>query len=110
MGYDLHITRATDWNENLGKEIGAQEWLELVSSDPELILDPDNGPYAVRWDAEAWFDWAEGNVFTSDPNSPTVEKMLALAQRLSALVQGDDGEFYESPRQWPPSHLADVAT
>ena len=100
MGYDLRITRSTDWAENAGLEIGADEWLAVVEDDPELTLDPANGPYAVRWSSGAWLDWYGGNVFTSDPDRSTVAKMLSLAERLSGLVQGDDGEFYESVHQW----------
>ena len=101
MGYDLHITRSTDWTSNLGVEIRADEWLTLVAEDPDLTVDPQYGPHSAKSMAGAWFAWFEGNVFTSDPDRPTVAKMLDLATRLSAVVQGDDGEFYESAQQWP---------
>jgi len=99
MGYDLHITRSTDWNHNAGHEIDSSDWLALVGDDGELTLDPANGPYSVRWSA-AWFDWSDGNVFTTDPDRATVAKMLQIATVLKGVVQGDDGEFYESARQW----------
>ena len=102
MGYDLHITRSTDWAQNTGMEIDAEEWLAVINEDPELNPDPANGPYAVRWSSSAWFDWFEGNIFTTDPERATVAKMLALAQRLAGVVQGDGGEFYESAREWTP--------
>ena len=99
MGYDVHITRSTNWSENQGQEISSQEWMALVAADSELTLDPSNGPFAVRW-STTWFDWFEGNVFTCDPEQVTVGKMIELAGRLEAVVQGDNGEFYESARQW----------
>ncbi len=99
MGYDLRITRSTDWTRNAGQEIDTSEWLALVRDDPELTLDPSNGPYAVSWSSN-WFDWFEGNVLTTDPDRPTVAKMLKIAELLAGVVQGDDGEFYESARQW----------
>lgn len=107
MGYDLHITRATDWNENSGLEISAEEWLALVDADPELGSYPAEGPYVAHWSTpefpkSSWFDWYEGNVFTTDPEQPAVVKMLALAKRLAAVVQGDDGELYESSHEWRP--------
>ncbi len=105
MGYDLHTTRATDWTQNRGHEIDSSEWLALVRDDPELTPDPSYGPHAVRW-TSAWFDWYEGNVFTTDPTRATVTKMLQIAETLSGVVQGDDGEFYESARQWPPQGQA----
>ena len=99
MGYDLHTTRATDWTQNLGQEIDSTEWMALVRDDPELTPDPSNGPYSVRW-ASTWFDWYEGNVFTTDATRATLAKMLQIAETLAGVVQGDDGEFYESARQW----------
>lgn len=101
MGYDLRITRSTDWAENTDSEIPSEEWLAMVDADPDLQPDPDGGPFAARFSSRAWFDWYEGNVLTTDPDRRTVAKMLELAQRLSGVVQGDDGEFYESERDWP---------
>ncbi len=105
MGYDLHITRAADWSENLGLEITAEEWLTIVREDPELRPDASNGSYAAEWgsaDSEhtGWFDWYEGTVYTTDPDGPTVGKMVSLAGFLNGKVQGDDGEVYESQRDW----------
>lgn len=101
MGYDLRITRAIDWTANLGHEIGSDEWLSVIDADTELAADPAHGPYSASFRSTAWFDWFEGNVFTSDPDRPTVAKMLALAARLDGIVQGDNGEIYENALQWP---------
>lgn len=100
MGYDLHITRAMDWTDNVGHHIGEDEWLAIATADAELSMDPTHGPYSVRYRSDAWFDWFEGNVFTTDPDRATLSKMLDLARRLSAIVQGDDGEIYDSAQQW----------
>lgn len=100
MGYDLHVTRAIDWTANEGLAITSNEWLDLVEADKELWRDPANGPYAARMSSKTWFDWFEGNIFTTDPEPATVRKMLDIAQHLSAAVQGDDGEFYDSASQW----------
>lgn len=107
MGYDLHITRAMDWTENRGQLIDESEWLQLTAADTDLVADPAHGPFAVRFRSSAWFDWFEGNVFTTDPDRATVTKMLGLAHQLSAIVQGDDGEIYESAQQWPPKPRKD---
>lgn len=101
MGYDLHITRAVDWSDNVGQHIDETEWLALATADIDLTADPANGPFAVRFRGSAWFDWSEGNVFTTDPERSTVSKMLVLAHQLDAIVQGDDGEIYDSAQQWP---------
>ncbi len=105
MGYDLHITRAAQWADNAGFEIPADEWLALVASDPELGRDPAHGPHSVRWTspdlrADGWFDWYQGNVYTTDPSRAAVVKMLLLARTLSAMVQGDDNEVYATAREW----------
>lgn len=100
MGYDLRITRAVDWTTNQGLEISAREWLAVVEADPELAADPNNGPFAARYGDSRWFDWYEGNIFTTDPDHATVHKMLGIARQLSGAIQGDDGEFYDSAHQW----------
>ena len=99
MGYDLHITRAELWAENDGAKISAAEWLGIVHDDDELALAQENGPYFAAWrgastNQESWFDWDDGNVYTKNPDSATLRKMVQLANRLRARVQGDDGEFY----------------
>jgi len=103
MGYDLRITRAIDWTANEGFEVSASEWLALVEADPELTPDPAHGPFAVRYQSAYWFDWYEGNVFTTDPDRTTFIKMLCIARRLCADVQGDNGESYDSANQWSGS-------
>ena len=100
MGYDIRITRAADWDANAGSEIAAEEWLAIVEADPDLAPDPENGPFSVSYGESRWLDWFEGNVFTTDPDQTTVGKMLDIAGRLSAFVQGDDGERYETADQW----------
>lgn len=100
MGYDLHITRAVDWSTNRGLEISTDEWLAVIDADPELTTDPANGPFAASFGGDRWFDWYEGNVFTTDPDHATVQKMFGIADRLSGAIQGDDGEFYDSAHQW----------
>ncbi len=46
--------------------------------------DPDGG----------WFDWADGCVSTKNPDRAILGKLLQLADKLGAVVQGDDGEVY----------------
>jgi|GEM_PF-1056906 len=101
MGYDVHITRAESWAENEGHWIAAEEWLRVVEEDEELRLDPhpSNGPYMALWNGpsegpEPWFNWSDGNVYTKNPDAPLLAKMIELAEKLNAKVQGDDGEVY----------------
>ena len=101
MGYDFHITRAEDWTESEDAPIAREEWIELASNDGELFPMPENGDafyaFGGRDNPHSWFDWFEGKVFTKNPDKLVLTKMLELAGRLQARVQGDDGELYESP-------------
>ena len=38
MGYDLHITRRTDWPDD-GSSITFDDWMAVASADPELRPD-----------------------------------------------------------------------
>jgi hypothetical protein len=100
VGFDVHITRADEWSRNENQEILADEWLAFVDADPELTRDPENGAYAAAWVdkanfPDAWLDWFEGNIYTTNPDPATVEKMLQISAHFQAHVQGDDGKVYQ---------------
>jgi hypothetical protein len=99
MSYNLHITRKKNYTDETGPDITADEWLAYVANDPELRLDPDNGPYFVqigKWSEfpQAWLDWLDGQIHAKNPDPPIIVKMLQIATALDASVQGDDGEIY----------------
>jgi hypothetical protein len=109
MGYDLHATRAKHWISSAGHEISAAEWLDVITWDPDLCLDKSHGTHAVFWiDREGghrgWFDWCDGVVYTTDADEATVRKLLELATRMKARVQGDSDKFYESIEDWKSGH------
>ncbi len=100
LGYDIYITRAEDWANNESLQITIDEWLALVQSDAELIPVTENGQGFVVWRGttkypETWFDWLAGNIVTKNPDRATMHKMLEIASRLGAKIQGDDGELYD---------------
>ena len=100
MGYDLHITRKEHWADEDGPAVASEEWLRVVEEDPELRPAGENGPYFAIWSGpseydDPWLDWFEGNVYTKNPDPPLIRKMVAIADRLGAKVQGDDGETYD---------------
>lgn len=106
MSYQVYITRAEFWAENEGSEISAAEWLELLRKDAEISQDEANGPYFVvlggsQESTESWLDWSEGNLYTSYPNRAMQKKMLQIAGKLGAVIQGDDGEIYASVEDFP---------
>jgi hypothetical protein len=106
MGYDIHITRADMWFNSEASPIPLEEWLAVIASDPELKLDNQNGPHDFLWfppDGQTPYPlwWAEGRIHTKNPERAMVEKMLEVAARLGARVQGDHGEVYPSIDHWP---------
>jgi len=116
MGVELYITRAEDWAENDGQKISSKEWMELVDSDPELTLSPENGEYFVIWSAaseyeDPWLDWCDGNISTKWPDTALYKKMLSLADQLGAKVQDDDGTVYPDQVHWEfnPNQLPEDA-
>jgi hypothetical protein len=118
VGYDVHITRKHDWFDDKGPEISLAEWLAVVDADPEMRLDgfaetrlADGRAFrTVReglsvWTAysqhdesgnKAWFLHLDGRVTVKNPDDEILRKMWSIAQTLSAKVQGDDMEIYDS--------------
>ena len=100
MGYDLHITCADDWTDSMQAPITADQWLGLVAADPELMLALEYGPEFVLWqrssstDEQAWFDLVDGQILAKNPDEAMIIKMIEIAGKLKAKVQGDDGEDY----------------
>lgn len=117
MGYEVHITRKVNWFEEDGPTITLQEWLDYVSSDPEmradgyaeakapdgvLLLRTDNEGIAV-WTAyaahgvngnQAWFCHFDNRITVKNPDVTILIKMYQISSELGAKVQGDEGEEY----------------
>jgi hypothetical protein len=132
MGYELHVTRRSDWTDDDGDAISQDEWLAYVESDPTMRLDGYaeaettdgrvlrvESPGLAVWTAYsghgvdggmAWFDLSfHGNVIVKNPDAEIIGKMLEVAGALAAGVQGDDGEWYtedniEELMASPPEH------
>jgi hypothetical protein len=124
VGYDVHITRKHDWSDPEGPEISLAEWLAVVDADPEMRLDGyaearlDDGK-VLRIEREglsvwtaysqhglggnmAWFLYSNGNVIIKNPDDEILRKMWSVAQALSAKVQGDESEVYDSSANATP--------
>ena len=99
MGYNLHITRGAFHSDPNGPSISLEEWERFIRDDSELSLDPAGGPHCARWGgnstlANPRFTWANGSIHTQNPDDAVVVKMLQIAARLGAQVQGDDGAWF----------------
>lgn len=118
MGYDIHITRQDNWyDDDISKQISLKEWKEYIESDFEMRLDNfaeatlPNGD-KIRLENEglavwikypgdnfdnnhAWFDFRNGNITVKNPDSGIMKKMLSIAGKLKARMQGDEGEIYD---------------
>ena len=46
-------------------------------------------------------DWRRGEIYTKNPRKNLVEKMIQIANRLNAKVQGDESEVYIDGSQVP---------
>jgi hypothetical protein len=113
MGYELHIHRAADeWLDATDAPITEAEWLAVADADPDLVRDgsyltarPDGSTEELptftftppgQDDACGFsLDPLDGRITVAgayDVASRT--KVVAVARKLDARVQGDDGEFY----------------
>lgn len=118
MGYDVHITRRDNWvDENDPRVISLEEWKDLVANDPEMRLDnfaeattakgesiyveSDGLSVWTKYSGDgldgghAWFDYDNGEIVVKNPDDEILVKMIEIAGKLNAKVQGDEGEIYE---------------
>jgi hypothetical protein len=116
VGCDVHITRKQHWSNDEGPGISLEEWTEVVRTDPEMRLDgsaevttpagdviryENQGlavwtAYSGRGGRTPWFDYRRGRIVVKNPDERMLKKMGDLAQPLSARVEGDEGEIYDS--------------
>jgi hypothetical protein len=113
MGYDVHIRRTTGSADGSGPKITLDEWQRLVNEDLDMQLEgfaQSNSPTgdAIRYEnkglamwnthsgnRKVWFDYRNGRIVVKNPDDEIIAKMRAVAVKLGARVQGDEGEFYD---------------
>src|SRR5262245_26196249 len=100
MGYDVHITRAPDWEDSEANPISMDEWVAYVRSDDEMRMDGvaeaatsagerlryENPGLAVwtRWPHDgkdgnhAWFDYQQGSIVVKNPDDMIIAKMCSI--------------------------------
>jgi hypothetical protein len=106
MGYELHITRATDWLDSASNPISQQEWEAFAGRVPGLrpggwVDWSDIGRQPVfAWTCDdgtvVSLSWRHGEVQVAGAFSDAATRSLArLAESLHANLVGDDHERYE---------------
>ncbi|MTW11090.1 hypothetical protein GM658_10795 [Pseudoduganella eburnea] len=112
-GYDLHITRATEWALSSKQPISELEWKAAVASDGQLEMDSTATAESPRtreviqasntlmasWidpssKEKHYFYYFGGEITVKNPSKNAIAKMKAVAKKLAARVQGDEGEWY----------------
>jgi len=109
MAYLLYITRPPHFASRTRRRITAEAWEFVLKGDAALEpVEPAarEPALAVRYagtegDPSALLFFKEGNIVCRNPDEATVDKMVALADRLDALVQGEDGELYSAGAELP---------
>lgn len=104
MGYDVHITRADNWTQSYEHPITEAEWLSVIASDTELRpseYNERNRAVAAFWTGypgsgggSDCFVLDDGRITEKNVDNTVLRKMVEIARRLGARVQGDDGEEY----------------
>jgi hypothetical protein len=113
MSYDLNIRRLSGDSDEERGHVSKAEWDALVQADPSLkvsetdyaVYQTDSGKeilHFVDWidHPYASFLWKYGEISTNHPDKETTLKMIELAERLGAKVQGDEGEIYTGPEDY----------
>ena len=98
-GYNLHVTRKVHWANDVGPKISFKEWKEHVSADRDILRDQNNSEFdfVVTLPNETfpvWYNTRTNEIYTKNPSKNAIRKLIEIAEKLKAKVQGDEGEFY----------------
>jgi hypothetical protein len=102
MGYDLHLTRASDWVEFELEPIALDEWLTFARESSGLIetteISTGDGVPVFLLGADARSDpalyWSDGQVTVRGADEQHVPALVAEARTFAVHLVGDDGESY----------------
>jgi hypothetical protein len=111
MGYNLYITRASNFWETKDFPIIESEWLAVAEADPTLSYSTSDY-YDQRLEdghierIHPWLYVAHpekpplwyigGAIETKNPDTQLISKMVEIADKLNAKVIGEEGEVYDS--------------
>jgi hypothetical protein len=108
MAYYMHIHRRAHVLD-AGNDITPEEWFALLDSDVSLQLDvfdakrkSEQGVAVAEKVFALWpsleqpqggFQYWRGTIQTKNPSMDALKKACEIAEKMSARVQGDEGEF-----------------
>lgn len=100
MAYHITLSRPAPLSA-----ITAEEWLEFVSSRPELKLADSESFITAILDGDEnltlHYSPGSGSVFTKNPEGPRIiAYMASIAPDLRGVVTGDEGESYTKESDW----------
>lgn len=99
MGYLMHITKREHWYDDTPEKITTEEWRRVIVADPDFELwDGETDVYRLKGcdiNIAIFFDEEDGSIdIRSGYFEEVLPKVLEVASRLGAVVEGDEGEFY----------------
>lgn len=105
MSIYVYVTRRPDPLEANGPDIAAQEWIEVIESDPDLsIADPPNRSQGDRrcyamWTSypggyPAWFCLSDGSIEVKGIDEAILAKLQHFASKLNARIVSEMGDEF----------------
>ncbi|MNI32511.1 hypothetical protein D3C73_864250 [compost metagenome] len=109
MSYNVHLTRAGSWTESESQPIALEEAKAYFAEQPDFEYSATfsvNGPFGTMTIGGEFFLWSpeeeelipfkytDGRITVSGADEYVIDRMKEIAAKLSAIVQGDEGEQY----------------
>lgn len=98
MGYHITLRRPEPQ-----PQISEQEWRDFAVTRPELRIIKDSKfiTAIVNGDENIALHYADGSIFTKNPDGPRIIKYMAsIASHFGGVVSGDEGEPYATEADW----------
>src|SRR5579872_4810454 len=114
MSYSVMIRRCEYGSWGTLNPITLDEWLAYVRNDHEMVLKGEfsattpkgavikaEAPGLAEWTCpqtgkKSLFDHRRGGITIGNPSKQTLTKVCQIAAALGAIVQGEEGERYDS--------------
>ena len=105
MAYDLHLVRTENWLNAADAPVSKEDVDALILSDAELDWSKEyvdmkvDGEvkrfHLIDWKGEPFFWWYKDQIKFNSSDRDALIKLIRMADRLNAVVVGDDGEHYK---------------